>query len=92
MQRGELAVAPHEETQEAGTTSSFKYHEAGSAGYTAGGLSADVGWVMGWVEHEESKERAVTAVVEDSADGIRAASLLPEASSYAGRRAPSVSR
>ena len=26
-------------------------------------------------EHEESKERAVTAVVEDSADGRRAASL-----------------
>ena len=65
MQRGELAVVPHEETQEAGSTSGFNNQETGSAGYAAGGSSADVGWG----EHEESEERAVTAVVEDSADG-----------------------
>ena len=37
MQRGKLAVAPHEGTEESGSTSDFKNHEAGSAGNAAGG-------------------------------------------------------
>ena len=75
MQRGELALAPHEGTQEVGSTGGSKNHEAGSAGDAAGGSSADVGWG----EHEESEERAVTAIVEDGADGRRAASLPRQA-------------
>ena len=55
MQRGELAVAPHEGTHAGGGIDErFQNHEAGSAGYAAGGSSADVGWG----EHEESEERA----------------------------------
>ena len=45
----------------------------------AGSSSADVGWR----KHEESEERAVTVVVEDSAEGRRVAPLPRQAAKVA---------
>ena len=74
-------MAPHVGTQDAGSAGDSKNQEAGSAGDAAGGSSADVGWG----KHEESEERAVTAVVEDSADGRRAAPLPRQAATVADK-------
>ena len=79
MQRGEFAVAPHVGTHEAGSAADSKNQEAGSAGDAAGGSSADAGWG----KDVQSEERAVTAVVEDSAEGRRAATLPRQAATVA---------
>ena len=56
-----------------------KNQKTGLAGDAAGSSSASAGWR----KHEESEERAVSAVVEDSAEGRGAAPLPRQAATVA---------
>ena len=72
-------MAPRVGAQEAGSAGDHEAQKMGLVGDAAGGSRADAGWR----EHEESEERAVTAVVEDSAGGRGAAPLPRQAATVA---------